>query len=316
VDRRGWKNFEIGHKVSSEIAGERTIQEVTKSLALPQLNEVWSHLRTSGTLADFALISRGIEWNQPLTLNRQETGMREKYVLSHAEREFRRGVPPLAKFNVFEAPPLAYLSMRPEDQRGGAYLKPWESPKVLVNKSRRSRGNWRMAAFADDFGLTAYQTFIGIWPQHGNLNIWALAAIINSPLANAFVSTHEGRQDVTIETLSRIPMPYFTGAQFGQLREFVEEYVSVRRQSNADERESRWALMKIDAFVLSGYHLPPRLEQRLLDFFNDDERSTPFEFGRYVPEGDDVYFSLSDRLKDSFRESTVEKILRRIAVTG
>jgi hypothetical protein len=66
--------------------------------------------------------------------------------------------------------------------------------------------------------------------------------------------------------------------------------------------------------VLDGYHLPARLEHELLEFFRGAERPTPFNFGPYFPEGEDVYFSLSERLSPDFKEATAGALLRRLAI--
>ena len=47
--------------------------------------------------------------------------------------------------------------------------------------------------------------------------------------------------------------------------------------------EAKQALLRIDALVLKGYNLPPRLERQLLDFFRGSERSVPFAFDEYFP---------------------------------
>src|ERR1043165_7603142 len=120
-----------------------------------------------------------------------------------------------------------------------------------------------MAAFPDSKGVTCYQTYIGVWPKTDGLDEWLLSAILNSPVANAFVATREGKTDITLETLKDIPVPRFTDSQRDRLRELIAEYrrsiSSLPMEANISVNPTR-LLMEIDALVLDGYHMPPRIE--------------------------------------------------------
>ena len=73
--------------------------------------------------------------------------------------------------------------------RTSAYTLPWDKPKLIVNASRQSVGHWKITASLDNEGLVCYQNFHGVWPDDG-LSLEVLAAVLNGPVANAFVSTH------------------------------------------------------------------------------------------------------------------------------
>ena len=81
-----------------------------------------------------------------------------------------------------------------------------------------------MAAFPDSKGLACYQTYFGVWPTSPLLDEWTLSAVLNSPVANAFVATREGKTDVTKETLLLVPVPIFTETQKVTLRELIKQY--------------------------------------------------------------------------------------------
>lgn len=93
------------------------------------------------------------------------------------------------------------MSLRPEDLYGGGalYNYDWNKPKAVLNKSTRSRGQWRISAFPDTEGVAFYQTYIGVWPTTDDHDELLLAAILNSPIANAFVATREGKTDKQVE---------------------------------------------------------------------------------------------------------------------
>jgi len=312
-DQASWERFELQHEVSSKYAAELKPKEALESFAIPPLKEVWSYLTSYPTLGEHAELHRGIEWNEPLTKDGKETGNRERFVRQKPFEGSMLGVAPRTTFNVFQKPELFYLSRRIKDQRGKAYKHAWEKSKVILNKSARSRGVWRMAAFPDDEGLICYQTYFGVWPVSGKYDVWILSAILNSPLANAFVATREGKTDITKETLKLIPLPYFTDAQEAKLRSLIEQYQEAISAWPARPVETSRLLVEIDATVLDGYRMPPRLENELLNFFSGKsaKRPSPYDIGDYLPPNTEIYFSLSEHISPKFKEATVGALLKR-----
>jgi hypothetical protein len=168
-----------------------------------------------------------------------------------------------------------------------------------------------MAAFPDSEGLVCYQTFIGVWRKSDRYDEWALSAILNSPVASAFVATREGKTDITLQTLRNIPMPRFTSMQLVALRDLIREYQQTLIDFGSQHR-SEGLLKEIDALVLKGYGMPPRLERELLEFFRGHARPTAHEFGEYFPQDCNVYFSLSDFLSPEFSSATAGELLKRL----
>jgi hypothetical protein len=238
-------------------------------------------------------------------------------VRDEAADGYVRGVAPKTTFNVFEQPPLKYLSMRPDDQRGNAWQFDWHKPKAILNKSTRSRGAWRMASFPDSEGITCYQTFIGVWPTSDRFDEWLLSAILNSPVANAFVATREGKTDITMETLRLLPVPHFTVRQRQTLRSLIELYQSVTKfpANMIGSSDPERLLKEIDAAVLDGYRIPPRVERQLLDYFRGHRRPTSHAFNDYIPADCEVFFNLSEYLSPEFGAATAGELLKRMAVS-
>ncbi|MEO1235520.1 MAG: TaqI-like C-terminal specificity domain-containing protein, partial [Planctomycetota bacterium] len=314
-DPVSWREFLIEHRVSSETVVDRTPDAAAKTLTVPDLPEIWNALSSRPTLKSVADIHRGIEWNKPLTEAGVETGWRSKLVSRTPKRGFRKGIPPLAKSGVFQTPTTQFLSFEPEHRRGNAFDHDWSKPKVIVNKATRSRGHWRIAAFADSDGLACYQSYYGIWPRSDDYDEWTLAAILNSPVANAYISTREGKIDITKSVLQDLPLPVFTSQQKERLRLLIKKYLDAVN-TLFDESNASKMLMEIDAVVLDAYHMPPRLEQKLLEFFRNHIRPVPHEFPDYFPEGEDAFFSLSDRLSASFGKNTISGLLDRLDARG
>jgi N-6 DNA Methylase len=313
-----WRRFEFGHELSYEQAIRQTPEESEESFGIPPLGDLWKYLNHHKTINDIAEIHRGLEWNVAINKAGKETGNRSWLVRTEPSPGYILGVAPLTKFNVFEVPELLYLNREKKYQRRNAYAYSWEKPKVILGKTPRSRGPWRLAVFSDNKGIACAQSFYGVWPTSTCDEI-ALAAILNSPLANAFVATREGKQNITKDILKRIPVPKLTESQETELRNLVKKYQEAinpffLRNSNEDAEN---ILKQIDALVLDGYNLPPRLEHQLLKFFegHNSERQTSHEFTDYLPPDYESYFSLSTHLSPKFQRATAGAMREYFGIT-
>jgi hypothetical protein len=313
-DQASWLQFEEMHQVSSEFAAELSVEDAKFSLLVPELPEVWDFLVNNPTLGEVAELHRGIEWKLPLTKDGKGTGHRSSLVRTTPADGYRLGVAPRAKFSVFEQPELRYLDFRPESQRGGAWQYAWERPKAIVNKSARSRGRWKVAAFPDTVGVACYQTFTAVWPKSDSFDEWTLSAILNSPVVNAFVATRAGKTDVTVEMLALAPVPHFTDAQRLALKSMIKKYQQVSSSMLLTEihGEAEELLRQVDATVLAGYRMPPRIERELLDFFRGHPRPARHSFSEYLPEDCKVYFPLSEFISPSFSAASAGELLKRM----
>jgi Type I restriction-modification system methyltransferase subunit len=318
-DYGAWRKFELLHEVSTEHEVNVSAEQAKETFAVPELPDVWDYLSSYPTLSEVAVLHRGIEWNKPLTKKEGgktiETGNRAKFVRKEKpEGEvFMRGIAPKTKFKIFEEPPMSYLSLRPEDEKANSFKHDWHKPKAILNKSTKSRKQWRIAAFPDTQGVTFYQTYIGVWPKSEKYDEYILSAILNSPVANAFVATREGKTDITKEILELVPMPYFTEPQRERLRSLIRQYQVAAYPpplTVASDDPAR-LLMEIDALILDGYRMPPKLENELLNFFRGSPRPAPHFFGDYLPPDCEIYFSLSEHLSSKLRDASAGELLRR-----
>lgn len=307
-----WTKFERNHEITWTRSETCSITECADGFPYPEIPKVWKFLEHHGTLGEFATVRRGIEWNLPLTKNHQETGNRSVLVRDTAKENYELGLAPRAEFSVFEQPELRYLSMVPEHQLYKAWQLPWGRPKAIYYKSGRSRGPWKISAFADSVGVVCYQTYTGVWPTSEYYDEVLLSAILNGPVANAFVAIREGKTDVTIENVKKIPMPTFGPSQAERLRDLVRLYRAQAYGADGVSPDAERTLKEIDAAVLDGYRMPPKLERELLEFFRGDyARPTVHPFGEYLPEGAAFYMPLSRSLKPNFSGLTAADLLER-----
>jgi hypothetical protein len=308
VREQDWHRFEASHLVQLKQDREsKSVDQAEKSLAGLVLRQVWDYLEYCRPLGEFAQVSKGIEWTES-----QET---HKHLLVGPEPfqpYSRLGVPPEASpFYAFQQPPTAYLNFDPKYQRRPKTFRlPWDQPKVILNKSAKSRGPWRLAAFADFNGLACYETFLAAWPRKENLTE-ALAAVLNGPVANAFVWERSGKRETTLNTIRSIPFPAFKTRHLSEITRLASEYrIAVEEageQLGGSYVKADKLLREIDAIVLSAYGLPPRLERQLLDFFNGDERQAPFRFADYFPHDFAPCFSLAEWITGRPAKATVER---------
>ena len=111
------------------------------------------------------------------------------------------------------------------------------------------------------------QAFFGIWPTTSDLPVEAIEALINSPLASAFVLERASNQHLTNVVMKQLPLPK-RGA-LGDVVAAVWRYrdalgaaaAHALRTPEIDER-LEGLLIDIDAQLLKAFDLPPRLERR------------------------------------------------------
>lgn len=214
------------------------------------------------------------------------------------------------RFYSFECPPPS-ISFVPACAFGGR----WERPKIVMNSARMSRGSWCVAAFADVGGSIMDQTFTGIWPKNARI-LQALAAVINGPVANAFIAMRQAPSSaITEETLLAIPIPRLTEKDVAALSALVAAYLeavaAARAMTDPDWRNAEVALRHIDARLLCAYDLSPRTERQLLDCFRGQPRPVPFRFGDYFPHDFLPYVPLAEYLADDFSLATAHEVRRR-----
>lgn len=300
---------------------EKTSQEAEESLTVIALREIWERLSAYPRLGDVAEIHRGVEWQPPFDPN--------KYVSDTAKPGFERGLHSVAgHLFCFQAPPSEYLCTKPEDRKYKAFELPWKQPKVIMNAARVSRGPWKIAAFADDTGLMCSQNFHAIWPKDQRWTTRGLAAVLNAPVACAFVALQENKRHIRKQTLLRVPLPQLSAADIEALGRSVDHYrhivdsffdsdegfiaESILQVPSSIVEEARQALLQIDALVLKGYNLPPRLERQLLDFFRGEERPVPFAFNEYFPASFSATIPLWLYISPEYKKCNVDYFLSHI----
>ena len=249
----------LKRKVSNRSSGE---------LWIPSLANIWQYLEGLPRLGDHFKIHRGVEWeseqSEAWSPTRQPGFKRGLHSARHTQQ-----------FALEASPP--WLDCRPGKVRGNSMDQPWEVPKLVANAGRLSRGPWRIGAALEQRELLHSQQFVGLWhrdtPEEAEL--LAYVAVINGPVANAFLAQHSPASRFRLHDLKRIPVPSRLPARVSEL---VAKYVECLAASAPEDEDDEYGerlkdlLVQIDAEVLRAYDLPPRLEHQLLEFFQGAER--------------------------------------------
>lgn len=299
------------------------------SIWIPEHKRLWRYLSDYPRLDEIAETHRGIEYNIPLQsgaiMRKAHTdgkSMSKRQALALVEqnrarvfsdtpkRGFVQALLEAQDIQQYHLHHTAYLTTQEDLCQNKAYRLPWEKPKLLVTAARTSRGPWRIAAIQDRSGLFAYRNLYGIWPK-ATEDIAPLLAIINSPVANAYVYFNTIGKHNPTHIIDNIPIPNMRLAANTDLKDKVTQFekaVSAKagRTTNSDLCRM---LLEIDAEVLRLYDLPPVLERELLDVFAGDERPVPFvRFGGYYPDGFTAFLPLHHIISEDFKNASAGKL--------
>ncbi len=275
------------------------------SLWIPRLSRVWNHLESNDQLRSVGVLHRGMHWKANV----------RNAVIGIKKPGYLRGVP-LVEDHLMQyvlRVGKEYLSLRKEHQHDTAYKFPWGKPKVVCNRVRLSRQSWRVGAAADPKGLAFSDRFIAIWPEK-SISIFALSAILNGPVANAYVFNNDGgERDNRVDTLNSIPIPSRETLLVGSKLDAMSQQLH-RIMRSSTQADARSLVLEIDAEVLKAYDLPPALERELLDSFAGCERPVPFDFTGYYPEDFDAYIPLHELISPDFEEARADRLLKRLVL--
>jgi len=265
----------VGFAVTREDHGEKTYEEAAASLAIPPLVEVWKYLEPLERLKSLANIHRGIEWQYTVPEDdRRSDTPRSGYKKGYWSAEE-------ADLMAYQPPRSVYLYVREGSLRRGMNYN-WSHKKVLVNRIRRSRKGWRYVAFVDYEGLYCTQNFHGVWPKDPDTTIEYIAAILNNPLAAAFVACHATGMENNKNILDQIPVPQNSEDEREAVTMLVRKYLTDLAEPHGPRLfgpgEARDALLEIDAIILNGYGLPESLQLKALSYLRHADRPVAVDF--------------------------------------
>lgn len=289
VEKKDFKKFKRTYELTWKIVNpSRGVScEPDPVLWYTPLYHVWDALSHLPRLESIADPHRGIEYKDSVRKH-------ESLLFSNEWKPgFEKGLRnvPDSGLEPYVIKKHIYLNMDENLMLYEAYKLPWEQRKVIVNAARIKRYRWVMAAAVDEDGLFCYQNFDGIWPKT-DIPLEVIAALLNGPVANAYLSDSRKWAGLQVRIINKIPVPVFSQAQIQSITSLVKTYKDYRQRwlnykgPLLDQSESatdfeqicRDIAWQIDAEILAAYDLPLELERELLDYFEGYERPGPLGF--------------------------------------
>ncbi len=304
VRERQLPSFRSTYETSSTVtvSQARFTNEPDGSLRLADLEEIWSYCADNAKLEDVASAGQGFTFHS----SELPAGS-----LTFSDQRFAGGQAGFVRFDqglqLHELPTQYWVNLIPQviqRPRSGTTAR---VPQVLLNYAPSGRGPWRLKALLDPKGHPVSSRFIAVRPITQPYSIVALWAILNSPIANAFVFTHLGKRDNVVGDMKKLPMP--TKVKFGVLEAVATRYLK-EASSNPSSPKLKELLLDVDSEVLRLYALPAKLERLILETFTGWERvGVPFGQSFYLPEGFHADISLADfrKLEESWPKTNRER---------
>lgn len=280
----------------------------TADLRVPEHDAVWRFLSDYPMLSDVARAGQGFSFRgQDLpkgaeTLSEvQKPGYKPCFVTS-------RGDPP-----IFGTPERQWMNPDPaviQAPRMGLDGRPGQ---IIVNHARVSRNQWSMKAWLDQEGIAVKGNFLVVRPTTSGVPGVLIWALLNGPLANAYVYCLATKMHIIGSDLLKLPIPRGPADWMGAVVSAAQAYLAAAAdtggffQPDPDPAVVRGKLLAMDAAVLKAYDLPPRLERQVLDLFTGMSRKgvgCPFT-GYYLP-GFSSYLPLHVLLSEGFQRARAD----------
>lgn len=314
VRENGIRRFASDYKPDSEyfVSRAQLGREPSLDFRVPDVPEVWAYLARNPVLSDAGRVGQGFSFAE-----RGAIAIARNFARQKARDSVSAFIEGHTNVPIWSVPESSWISPQRTPiapWRGGG---PSGEPQVLVNYVRAMRGPWRLKAFMDSQGNAALNTYLTVRPVSKDLPVQFLWALLNSPIANAFVYCHSMQKHNYDGLISKMPLPmnweHSVGTVVSAARAYCDAVASGEEQFlSKPTGEARRALLMMDAEVLKLYDLPPRLERQLLDLFDSVERKgVGCNFDRYYPPGFTSYLPLHVVISDSFQRAAADKTVER-----
>ena len=255
------------------------------------LPDLWRYLESNPALGSYFSIHRGIDWSPAPGDARS----------NEARAGCARGLSTASGARQFMLPAPVYVGHRQERPRRAANL-PWDRVKLVANAARPTAAPWCVTVGIDREGLVCSGQFFGLWPKRcvTDAQLLAFVAILNGPVASAFLAAHSPAKRVRVADVRRIPVPSELPSRAADLAADYVRRLRERKTTGSDDGLDE-LLTRIDAAVLGAYDLPARHEQRLLDCFRGSARPVAHAWRHWDERNPAHGLTLAERVSGRFR---------------
>ncbi|MBM4034309.1 MAG: hypothetical protein FJ291_21400 [Planctomycetes bacterium] len=160
---------------------------------------------------------------------------------------------------------LNYYARRDDIHRPRSHWD-MEAHKVLIPRTIDTNYAWRLMAYVDNMGTFPENTFLYVIPKHSGNDIYRVAAVLNSTVANAWLAEHSYERNIIGGLLAELPWPPLEPLVAELVSELAFHLVRVQRQRSTIEHRSsgeqgsawmdwvaRQVLLRIDELVCAAY---------------------------------------------------------------
>lgn len=254
------------------------------------LPDLWRYLESNPALGSYFSIHRGIDWSPAPGDARS----------NEARAGSARGLSTASGARQFMLPDPVYVGHRQERPRRANL--PWDRVKLVAKAARPTAAPWCVAAGIDREGLVCSEQCFGLWPKRPvtEAQLPAFAAVLNGPVASAFLAARTPAERLRVADIKNIPIP---SAPPLRAAELVVDYVRRLRELETTDSDGglNELLTRIDAAILGAYDLPARLEQRLLDCFRGSARPVGHAWRHWDERNPAPGLTLAERVSGRFR---------------
>ena len=281
--------FRASYRASSDsvVPQGQFLSAKSNSLRVRDLEDVWRYCDFNPKLENTASVGQGLIFHGADLPQGSQT---------YSQRRFSNSIEGYIRFDqgvlLHGRPTKYWLNLDPDVIRRPMSGTTVKTAQVLLNYAPSSRGPWRLKALLDKAGHPVSSRFITVRPTRSPYSILSLWAILNSPIANAYVFSHLGKRDNVVGDVRQLPMP--SSESFEHLHKLANRYLTAAN-SESDTGQLRDFLLDLDSEVLRLYELPANIERLLLQAFNGWQRvGVPFVQTCYIPPDFKADLSLQD----------------------
>ena len=172
------------------------------SFRIPDLEELWELLSENPQLSNVSELGQGLVYH---------SASLPKNGLTYSKARFPDGQKGFVLFDrgiqLHQLPEEYWMNLDSRVIRRPQSGTKIGKAQVLLNYAPASRGPWRLKALIDTGGHPVTSRFIPIRASSAAYSITVLWALLNSPIANAYVFSHLGKRDNIVGEIRKIPLP-------------------------------------------------------------------------------------------------------------
>lgn len=160
----------------------------------------------------------------------------------------------------------------------------FKGKKVLINGTRNPGSAWRLIAAMSTSELYFFENFHAVIPKGPAVTVQQLAAVLNSPIANAWFDSHSRKRKVIQGILRELPFPEFDAGVARRVDDLVdrlEQAVIEKWKKNAEgmfydgmaeTSDTASLVAAIDDLVFTAYGLSPHERKQVSSLMSTDKR--------------------------------------------